>query len=388
MTGRRFSEDEQRLAVSSYLNGQTVVEVSATAGCASTTACRWVREAGYSTNGATKRRSRIATDAERDQMWGLHTESHMTASAIAHELGKSLSTVSAELHRRGSDVGSVYHRAQAKFGLDDKVRCHIKCLYEAGASLNAIAQDYKCSTGAIKTALEQEGITIRNRAQSHGVLFQDRLGRNFCMRSSWEVKTAVWLDLTLRTWDYEREAFLLPSGSRYTPDFWVYEDEQRTRLHYVVDVKGYQRAEQLFRIEEFRSTTPAFLFHVWEESDLRSQGILDLPLPSLPSVGSRCRTPKWKVDAVVDAYLNDGLTLEAAGARVGFTAAGAGYHLRRLKITRSSQGSKQRKSGRGPDWLEAVVLLHHAGVPMNQIGKQLGVNSGTIHYHLKRAGVI
>jgi len=38
----------------------------------------------------------------------------------------------------------------------------------------------------------------------------------------------------------------------------------------------------------------------------------------------------------------------------------------------------------GGTWLRRLVDLHRSGVSMNEIGRQLGVNSGTVHYHLQR----
>lgn len=343
--------------------------------------------AGHVVDRREKRRGRLASETEREQMWQLHSVSKMSALSIARYLKKSYSTVANELKRRGVNLSEAQTKSKTRFKTMDADRERIKSLYEAGASLNALAQDYKCSLGAVKKALEMEGVSIRSRAQSHGVLFQDRLARTFCMRSSWEVKTAVWLDSQNRVWDYERESFLLPSGSSYTPDFWIYVDDQKQQLDFIIDVKGYARPEQISRIEEFRAIGNPALFFVWGEAELRDRKILDIPLPELANVGSRCRTPQWKLDALLDAYLHDGLTMKEAGARVGLTESGAGHHLRRLGLTRSSQKSKHRKSGRGPEWLNRLIELHRAGNSMSEIGRRLGVNSGTVHYHLEHAGI-
>lgn len=86
----------------------------------------------------------------------------------------------------------------------------------------------------------------------------------------------------------------------------------------------------------------------------------------------------------MNAYLVEGLTIKEAGRQVGFTEAAAGNHLRRFGITRTSRESKIRRSGRDQRWLDRLVKLHQDGLSMNEIGRQLGVNSGTVHYHLQR----
>ena len=64
------------------------------------------------------------------------------------------------------------------------------------------------------------------------------------MKSSWEVKVAEQLDRDNLTWEYEAHTLLLPSGRRYTPDFWVQE------LNGYLEVKG--RPLGLDKVEEAR----------------------------------------------------------------------------------------------------------------------------------------
>jgi hypothetical protein len=55
--------------------------------------------------------------------------------------------------------------------------------------------------------------------------YLDRTGALWIFKSGegWELSFARWLDMQELTWLYESRTFLLSSGERYTPDFWVQE---------------------------------------------------------------------------------------------------------------------------------------------------------------------
>lgn len=68
---------------------------------------------------------------------------------------------------------------------------------------------------------------------------EDRLGRVWTFRSTWELRAARLLDhLELITWFYEPKVLLLTDGRTYTPDFWV---EEWNRF---VEIKGWSRGKR------------------------------------------------------------------------------------------------------------------------------------------------
>jgi transposase-like protein len=387
MGGRRFTKAEKQWAIEHYRTGGTTVTAAQELGCAARTVSNWLHIAGVEVDPNKKQRLRTASTEVRDQMELLFHRG-LSAQQIAEQLGVTCGVVSGELKRRCCDLWSARNTSLARFGNDLAARQQITMQYAAGASMNSLAQDYNCSIGAIRKALETENVVIRGRASSHGILYQSHENETICLRSTWEVRFATWLDNNNRTWAYEVETFVLPSGHRYTPDFWIYTDPTKSEVQAIVDVKGFLRKEQAIIIEMFTKTYNDLPFEVWDEGRLRVEGVLDTPLPALPTVGRRCRTPKWKIDALVHAYLVEGLSIKDAGRRVELSESGAGHHLRRLKITRSSRASKSRKSGRGCEWLRQLAAFYRSGVSMNEIGRRLGVNSGTVHYHLQRMAAL
>jgi hypothetical protein len=60
----------------------------------------------------------------------------------------------------------------------------------------------------------------------------DKLGREFYMRSTWEVLVANWLDEHDYIWDYEPETLMLDNGFGYIPDFRLSDGR-------LLEVKGY-----------------------------------------------------------------------------------------------------------------------------------------------------
>lgn len=62
--------------------------------------------------------------------------------------------------------------------------------------------------------------------------YQDRKGRPFHFRSSWELLVAVWLDEKCYDWEYEPKPIVLTNGSVYLPDFELADGR-------LLEVKGY-----------------------------------------------------------------------------------------------------------------------------------------------------
>lgn len=73
--------------------------------------------------------------------------------------------------------------------------------------------------------------------------YQDRFGRDFMMRSKWEMQVAKQLDEDQLTWRYEPDVIHLPDGRNYIPDFWVVE------LNSYLEVKGWTGGNRLEKVQ-------------------------------------------------------------------------------------------------------------------------------------------
>ena len=61
------------------------------------------------------------------------------------------------------------------------------------------------------------------------------LYKGFMLRSTYEYMCAVWLDRQELHWSYEDKTYTFSNGTRYTPDFFIYDDKKD--LSFVIEVK-------------------------------------------------------------------------------------------------------------------------------------------------------
>lgn len=95
--------------------------------------------------------------------------------------------------------------------------------------------------------------------------------RIFWMRSSWEVKFAIYLDENNIRWDYENKAFDLIIDEKevsYTPDFYLIDDDK------FIEVKGYWREDAKVKFKTFKETYPDINIKIYDKSKLKEIGIL------------------------------------------------------------------------------------------------------------------
>lgn len=99
-------------------------------------------------------------------------------------------------------------------------------------------------------------------------------GEVFKLRSSWEEKTAKYLDLNNIVWSYESQAFPVTyefegeiKDGTYIPDFFLENGE-------VWEVKGYWRKDALAKFEAFKKTYPDVKIILMQKKELMSLGIL------------------------------------------------------------------------------------------------------------------
>lgn len=91
------------------------------------------------------------------------------------------------------------------------------------------------------------------------------------MDSSWEVKTAKYLDEQNIHWIYGEKGFKLSDGRYYYPDFFIYEDDKFVKL---VEVKGYFREQNRLKYELFKRDYSDIVIELWDQPVLKQLKII------------------------------------------------------------------------------------------------------------------
>lgn len=146
----------------------------------------------------------------------------------------------------------------------------ISRLYLQGWSLAELETELNTSRDSIKAVLRLCGIKIKSYGELKGHVFFDKKGREFHMRSGWEIAYAKYLDANDVEWDYERESFPIDTRT-YTPDFWIY---KKGVLDKLVEIKGWYRADAKKRVKMFRSLYPDVRLIVLREHNLKKMKVL------------------------------------------------------------------------------------------------------------------
>jgi hypothetical protein len=136
-----------------------------------------------------------------------------------------------------------------------------------------LSEEHKAAIGAsVKGKLVGELNPMYGKKPAHGkvFLYTCRLGREFTLRSSWELKVAVYMDRLGLDWDYENTRYTLNDGHTYCPDFCICSNGHTK----IVEVKGWMNDKSIRVLKAFRETYPDIDLEVWDEKALRERGIL------------------------------------------------------------------------------------------------------------------
>jgi hypothetical protein len=99
-------------------------------------------------------------------------------------------------------------------------------------------------------------------------IYVTRHGDEVWLRSSWEYAYAKYLDSILANWKFEKESYLLSTGERYRPDFFIYDQEDH--LIEIVEVKSLYFETAKKRLEKAKLASKEFDFSlkIIDENDL------------------------------------------------------------------------------------------------------------------------
>jgi len=268
------SEEAERIATL-YRDGLSTTAIEKETGRSNATVCGVLKERGHNLTRAQGKLRRVAQET-RDKIPVLY-DADKTLDEIAEILkpeGVTRGIVYSELRRRGKELRRGGQRG--KFHDNPRVHKEIVLRYTRGESLCWLAIWFECSRDPIMKVLREAGIAIRSFDEAVGIQWADRKGRVHYMKSTWEIKTAEWLDAQLVEWDYEKETFTVGRWKghdvHYTPDFWIYRPDGT--LEKLLDVKGWARPRSMWRIDKFRRTHSQSL-EVWDEAALLERKIIE-----------------------------------------------------------------------------------------------------------------
>lgn len=108
-----------------------------------------------------------------------------------------------------------------------------------------------------------------NHSNGRGIITEYK-GIKF--RSTWEAKTAEYLDSKNINWKYEEKEYSISETTSYRPDFFIYDEHDN--LLKIIEVKGYHWKHNMNKYEMFKKIYPNILIELWEEQELRDLGIL------------------------------------------------------------------------------------------------------------------
>jgi len=92
--------------------------------------------------------------------------------------------------------------------------------------------------------------------------------KGICMRSSYEMAFAKWLDLSNYNWQYESKTFNL-GNTTYTPDFYLPESDC------YIEIKGWWWKKAIIKFKLFKKLYPNINIKVLMKKELQELGVLN-----------------------------------------------------------------------------------------------------------------
>lgn len=430
----RFSDELKRQIIDAYQSGESQTSIAKRLGLYSASVSRVLRKAGKKA----RQRNDPITDEERQQIRQLY-EAGSSVGAVADRLGRSKAGVSRVVNELGimrargatrlmaipseirdlmvaqylggksvqevadandTSVTVVWRelrrrkvetrpqKRKTRFADEPEIAAQILKGYANGCSVPLLAEVYKCSRDAIKQVLLEADVTIRKEGSGKRVYqFIDRKGREHWMRSSWEIKTAIYLDQKGTDWDYEKETYEIGERKRYTPDFWLYAESGQVFL--IIDVKGWLYPDSDDRIRRFRESHPNLPFELWGQEELTDLGILDLEIPVPPKgrkrQSLRSHISKAEIAEAVRLYESNMSARQVAEA-LNRSESAIARHLQLLGKTRPRHQTKKMLSA-DRKTRDRIAKTYLSGLSMTATAQKLGISRDVVAREIKSRGL-
>ncbi|MGD9727793.1 MAG: hypothetical protein AB7L09_00070 [Nitrospira sp.] len=264
-THTRIPENQETKVIRLYLDGWSAAQIGAEYGTTFSPVYRILKKHGVKRSKTGERNRKIT---ESVKQLALSTfESGSSGREAAEAAGISESSMSSLLQEEG--ISS--RRNVREFTEEEELE--IVRRYKLGGAGAEIAADFGVFHKRIYSIIRSMGATVRRPPRHPWV---DRKGRKHVFRSRWELEVAKLLDERGATWNYEQCTYSLVDrdgrNRRYTPDFWVYEDET---LSMIIEVKGRWFGDQKHRIGLLVEQYPHLPIEIWNAKRLRAEGVLD-----------------------------------------------------------------------------------------------------------------
>ena len=114
----------------------------------------------------------------------------------------------------------------------------------------------------------------KKAAHGKGYYYNSKDGSKIWMRSTWEIKTATYLDLNEISWQYEYMAYPIKYSNKegtYRPDFAILKNG---KIEEFWEIKGYWRDDAKEKYEAFVAQYPQYKILLMQKNELKSKGIL------------------------------------------------------------------------------------------------------------------
>lgn len=249
-----------------YLAGETTYEIAKDYGVKGPSIAYHLKKAGVELR-------------SRGTQCGLSWEQKTAKVVEMYEQDKTVKQMIAALGIARRDIAQIAREQglepkQKRKLLFPEQRAEVARRYKAGENYVELRAAFgDVSPSVIQDALKEHGIKPRvGWSKYRTVCWQDRKGRQFIFKSTWEKAYAEHLDSEGVGWEYETRTYPLKKCRCYTPDFVLLDGDEVVG---VVEVHGWLDGPTRRRIEEFVMLYPAIPFELLGPGELAEMNLIE-----------------------------------------------------------------------------------------------------------------
>lgn len=261
-----MTRDEIEIITRRYLAGETTYEIAKDFGVTGPSIAYHLKRAGVElrSKGTQCGLSWEQKTAKVVEMY----ERDVTVREMSKVLGISSRDIADIALERGLEP------KQKRKLLTPEQRAEVARRYKAGENYVELRAAFgDVSPSVIQDALKEHGIKPRiGWSKYRTVCWEDRKGRQFIFKSTWEKAYAEYLDSKEMDWEYETRTYSLKECRCYTPDFVLLSDGEIVGL---VEVHGWLDRPTRRRIEEFARLYPLVPFELLGPGELAEMKLIE-----------------------------------------------------------------------------------------------------------------
>lgn len=261
-----MTKDEIETITRRYLQGETTYEIAKDFGVTGPSIAYHLKKAGVELR-------------PKGTQCGLTWEQKTAKVVEMYEQDKTVKQMIAALGIARRDIARIAREQglkpkQKRKLLTPEQRAEVARRYKAGENYEELRKAFgDVSPSVIQAALKEHGVRPRvGWSKYRTVCWEDRKGRQFIFKSTWEKAYAEYLDERGFDWEYETETYPLEKCRCYTPDFTVWEDGE---IVGVVEVHGWLDRATKARITEFVELYPTLPFDLLGPGELAEMELIE-----------------------------------------------------------------------------------------------------------------